>query len=340
MRFGSFAICFLLIDVNVASKDFQLRGLSAPLLQRDHKSFHPYHRKHQKHHGLDSAQLIQHDTSVREKVREEVFHWQDEPRLLKDAIMKYVSPPTSVTQLIQAVESEGERASHSGESTSQHKKSWFLNEAETVQHKMMKSMTSVKESMMFTHSQLIAQAVIWLVFILVVAFFYKRSPKYSLDTGSKPHAAADPVELASWKSEWYQCYQYPEIFFWSCCCPCIRWAHTMDLLEFLDYWPAFVLFFLFMAMNQLTGFVFFVVFLIAVLVFYRQKTRNHFGMENYATCTSVTADCLGYCCCSPCFIAQEAYHVTQATKLGWTKELAAKSEVFSGRLEPSASQEG
>lgn len=339
MWFGSFAICFLLVNVNAASKDFMHREATAPHLQRDHQSFHPYHRKHQKPRGAQSTQLIQHDNSVREKVLEKVFHWHEKPWLLKDAIMKYVRTPTPVSQFIQEVESDRENTSHSGESTSQNQKSWLLNEAQTVYHKIAKPVTNAKDFLVLNQNEIVVSAVIWLVFIFVVAFFYKRSPKYNLDTGSNAHAAVDPVELASWRSEWYQCHHYPEIFFWSCCCPCIRWAHTMDLLQFLDYWPAFVVFFLFVAMNQLTGFFLFSILLTAALVFYRQKTRKHFGMENYATCTGVTTDCVGYCFCSPCFIAQEAYHVTQAAKLGWTKELADKSEPFSGRLKPSASQE-
>jgi len=214
-----------------------------------------------------------------------------------------------------------------------------LKEAEAFHDEWIKPFLSVKNFLIANSAELIVSATLWLTFVVVVAFFYQRSPRYHLDIGSKPHDA-DPVELSSWKSEWYQCYQYPEIFFWACCCPCIRWGHTMDLLQFVDYWPAFFLFFFLAAMNQLTGFVFFGLFLTVILAFYRQKTRKLFGMENYATFPGFLMDFFGYCFCWPCFIAQEANHLTQANKLGWTKELAEKNEMFCGRHEPSASQEG
>lgn len=220
------------------------------------------------------------------------------------------------------------------------KKPWLLKEAETVHDDWIKPVSSIKNFLMANSPEIIVSAVIWLTFALVVAFLYRRSARYDLDMGSKHADSVDPVEFSTWKTEWYQCYQYPEIFFWSCCCPCIRWGHTMDLLQFVDYWPAFFLFFWLAAINQITGFVVFGIFLTVILVYYRQKTRKLFGMENYGTSSGFTMDCLGYCFCWPCFIAQEANHVTQATKLGWTKELAEKTTLFNGRLAPSASQEG
>lgn len=220
------------------------------------------------------------------------------------------------------------------------KKPWLLKKAETVHDDWIKPVSSIKNFLMANQTEIIVSALIWFTFALVVAFLYKRSARYDLDMGSKHADSVDPVEFSTWRTEWYQCYQYPEIFFWSCCCPCIRWGHTMDLLQFVDYWPAFFLFFLLVAMNQITGFVVFGIFLTVILVYYRQKTRKLFGMENYSTSSGLTVDCLGYCFCWPCFIAQEANHVTQATRLGWTKELAEKTTLFNGRLEPSASQEG
>jgi len=219
-------------------------------------------------------------------------------------------------------------------------KPWLLKEANTFHDKWIKPVSSVKNFLLANSAELVVSATIWLTFVMVVAFFYQRSPRYHSDVESKAQDAVDPVELSTWKTEWYQCYKYPEIFFWACCCPCIRWGHTMDLLQFLDYWPAFFLFFWLAAANQFTGFIFFGMFLTVILVFYRQKTRKLFGMENYATCPGFAMDCLGYCFCWPCFIAQEAHHVAQATKLGWTKELAEKPGLFGGRHEPLASQEG
>jgi len=220
----------------------------------------------------------------------------------------------------------------------------ILKDAEAFHDEWIRPVASLKNFVLANWSEVIVSATIWIVFVLVVAFFYKRSARYIPETGNKPldsiESAAIENELSDWNSEWYQCYRYPEIFFWSCCCPCIRWAHTMDLLQFLDYWPAFLVFFLLEIMNQLSALIFFGFFLTMILAFYRQKMRKLFGMENYATCTGLTMDCLGFCFCWPCFLAQEANHITQAAKLGWTKDLAVKTGLFSARLEPPASQEG
>lgn len=307
MQFASFIVCFLCISVNAAGNTRKLRGSTAR-----HDGLAPWLRPRWTcHDGLACHQSFQQGEHHRSRRRLRI-------------------PPPSVLA----------PRTDQGYSRRVEEKPWLLKKAETFHDEWIKPVSSIKNFAVANQAEIIVSALIWLTFILVVAFFYHRSPNYNLDMGSKPLDAVDPVELSTWKSEWYEFYRYPEIFFWSCCCPCIRWAHTMDLLQFMDYWPAFFLFFLLEAMNELTGFVFFGLCLAAVLVFYRQKTRKLFGMENYATCTGFTMDCLGFCFCWPCFIAQEANHVTQATKLGWTKELADKTGLFSGRREPSASQEG
>lgn len=223
-----------------------------------------------------------------------------------------------------------------------------LKEAEALHNEWIRPMTNIKEFAFVNGTELAISAILWITFVLVVSFFYKRSSRYVPPKSSDPskRQPLDSIdakdltgELSEWKSEWYQCYRYPEIFFWSCCCPCIRWAHTMDLLDFVDYWPAFLIFLLLSVLNQLTAFVFFGLILTILLVFYRQKTRQIFGMESQGSCGGVTKDFLGLCLCWPCFIAQEAFHVTEATRLGWTTELATKTGL-GAKFEPSVSQEG
>lgn len=215
-----------------------------------------------------------------------------------------------------------------------------LKQVEALHDDWWLPLASLKNFVLATWIELIISAAIWMTLVLLAAIMYKRSARYSPEVGPKPlDPARTQSDLTEWQSEWYQCYRYPEIFFWSCCCPCVRWAHTMDLLQFLDYWPAFFIFFILEAMNQLTAFILIGVFLTMILVFYRQKTRKLFGIANYGTCTGYTTDCLGLLCCWPCFIAQEAHHVAQAAKLGWTKDLAVRTGLFSARFTSSASME-
>merc|ERR1719359_677044 len=180
--------------------------------------------------------------------------------------------------------------------------------------------------------QFIVSTFLWMVLVIIAASIYKNSSSYIPETGSaRADCATLQKEFSEWQSPWYGCSKYPHLFAWACCCPCIRWAHNMDLLQFLDYWPAFFIFFLLEVVNQVTAFMFIGIFITLLLVFYRQKTRKLFGMSNYGTCTGYTSDCLGFCFCWPCLIAQEAHHITEAAKKGWTKDLAVKTGLFSAR---------
>jgi len=215
-----------------------------------------------------------------------------------------------------------------------------LKDFEDFRKDWMLPFSSLKNILMTNWIEALVSSVLWMSLVVLTAFVYKYSSRYLPEIGAKSlDPSATQNELSEWQSEWYQCYRYPEICFWACCCPCVRWAHTMDLLQFLDFWPAFLIFFCLTALNEMTGFIFFGFFFTMMLVLYRQKMRKLFGMSNYATCTGYTADCLGFCFCSPCLIAQEANHVAQAAKLGWTTDLAVKAGVFSAKYAPDASSE-
>lgn len=106
----------------------------------------------------------------------------------------------------------------------------------------------------------------------------------------------------------------------------------MDMIGFLDYWPAFIIFCMLSVMNQLTAGLFIGVFFTFLLVFYRQKLRGVFDMPGQSTCQGYVEDFLCYCLCSPCAIAQEAAHIKFAAESGWTKDLMAYHGFFSTRL--------
>lgn len=207
-----------------------------------------------------------------------------------------------------------------------------LKKVEDFHYEWLHPIASLNNIVVATWTQVIVTAAVWMSLVVLAAVYYKNSSSYVPEAGFKPYdAGAVQEHFSEWQSSWYQCYRYPGIFAWACCCPCIRWAHTMDLLQFLDFWPAFFLFFLLEMLNQLTAFVFIGVFFTGLLVCYRQKFRKLFGLPHYGTCGGYTMDCLGLCFCWPCFIAQEAHHITQASKQGWTKDLAVKSGPFSAR---------
>lgn len=105
------------------------------------------------------------------------------------------------------------------------------------------------------------------------------------------------------------CFSTPTICMVGCLCPCLQWADTIDRRSissagFLGYWKAFLSFFI---LTVLYGFTRGVAPVLVVLlgVYYRQKLRKSYNIEN-GTAGTVARDCLAWCCCQPCAIIQEA----------------------------------
>lgn len=159
---------------------------------------------------------------------------------------------------------------------------------------------------------------IWIGLVVVAAYNYKFIDNYYPEIGPLPdYPVVARKQLNHWQFAWYECASDADICLWSFCCPWIRWAHTMDLLHLLEYWPAFAIFFMLGVVNQFTGFVLLGVYFTMLLVYYRQKVRKVFGMQNYGTCAGILEDWLCLCFCMPCTIAQEAQHVKFAAEMGY-----------------------
>lgn len=84
----------------------------------------------------------------------------------------------------------------------------------------------------------------------------------------------------------------------------MRWADTLDQQEVLSYWPAFLAMFGLSLLHIYTNAIS-VVFVVMLGVFYRQKLRQRFEIDN-KTPTTVMHDVLAWLCCQPCAIIQEA----------------------------------
>lgn len=100
------------------------------------------------------------------------------------------------------------------------------------------------------------------------------------------------------------CFSEPRICALGCCCPCIRWADTLDRQNLLSYWKAFCLMFVLLVLSTFDyGIAFFAVVTLGVV--FRQRLRSKFQMESY-TLSSVIKDSCVWCWCQPCAIIQEA----------------------------------
>lgn len=111
----------------------------------------------------------------------------------------------------------------------------------------------------------------------------------------------------------FDCFNDMEVCLLSCCCPAIRWAHTMQIMGFFSFWAGFAIFAGLSFISSLMVLGIGLGLCAIVGAYYRQQMRKKFRMDN-GTCTSVVFDLLAYCCCTPCAIAQEAQHVTEARK--------------------------
>mmetsp|Transcript_78018 Transcript_78018/g.129178 ORF Transcript_78018/g.129178 Transcript_78018/m.129178 type:complete len:327 (+) Transcript_78018:57-1037(+) len=121
-------------------------------------------------------------------------------------------------------------------------------------------------------------------------------------------------DLKEWSSGHFDCLSEPAICCASCCCPCIRWADTMDMANIVAFWPAaFVFLFLLVSNFWVPAFM---LINIALLTYGRQMLRKGFGMKEQTTARSLCGDCLYVSFCTPCAITQEARHVEKAAKVG------------------------
>jgi Cys-rich protein (TIGR01571 family) len=180
--------------------------------------------------------------------------------------------------------------------------------------------------------------VLWLIFSILAAFRYKSSAGYVPEVGpALGHSTQLEEELTQWQVEWYGCCTDPFICLWSFCCPCIRWAHTLDLLNFLDYGPAVAIFLMLLIMNCMTSFLLIGIFFTMLLVYYRQKLRKMFGMPRYGTCMGYLEDCMCLCFCMPCVIAQEAQHVHLAAEMGYALPACKRLRAKKGSASPAIS---
>lgn len=114
----------------------------------------------------------------------------------------------------------------------------------------------------------------------------------------------------------FQCHRSPEICLCALVCPGIRWADTMALMGLLKISVGMSAYFFCGLMN---GFVYTSVvygpFTLMLVVYYRQKLRQKFGLD-YATRGTCAIDCLYLLFCPWCAIAQEARVVTQHLQTG------------------------
>lgn len=187
--------------------------------------------------------------------------------------------------------------------------------------------------------QMIVSAVCWIVLVVAVAFFYLRlkelPPPASGDGVAAPEGKPSDASLSHWKDGCGDCFEEPGICLWACCCPAIRWADTVDLSGLVRFWVALAVFLGLSVANAFLGEVLLWAALAVVCAGFRQEMRRKFGMSQSGS--TYVEDCLLYCCCSCCAIAQEARHVEEACRVGHpvvVEALGRRQAEAAGRSSP------
>jgi len=101
---------------------------------------------------------------------------------------------------------------------------------------------------------------------------------------------------------------------WSCCFPCARWADSLQKVGVMSFWPALWLCAVGVLLTEATDGLFLVVVL-AMLVYFRQRFRRTFKMAS-GTFVTVVGDFLSLALCLPCAVAQDARQVEEACAAG------------------------
>lgn len=158
--------------------------------------------------------------------------------------------------------------------------------------------------------QIFISLLIWILLVAAVAYFWHGREVVATD----PDKTAE--EFNDWKFRFCFCFEDPLVCLCACCCPAIRWAETISFVpELLNFWPAFFIFMVLLALARFEVTMFMCVLILALMcTSYRQQLRNRFSMQEGGV--TYLTDCLLYFFCMCCAIAQEARHVDEALKCG------------------------
>lgn len=152
----------------------------------------------------------------------------------------------------------------------------------------------------------LAGSFVYVVAGIAMAFLYNKARKD--DRTKEMFTPAAQTQFAKSPSDFsfsiLSCFADPNLCVLGCCCPCLRWADTMDKSKLMSYWKAFLCFFL---LTALYGFTWGIAPIIVVIlgVSYRQKLRKSYEIES-GTAKSIFFDALAWLFCQPCAIIQEA----------------------------------
>lgn len=167
---------------------------------------------------------------------------------------------------------------------------------------------SAGELVMLSLLFLTAQAVL----VVIMGHLYLEC---AMDVLPEVHQSKRGLDFSKWRSSLLSGWNKDsDICLASCCCPCARWADSLQKVGIMSFWPAMWLTACGLMLTELTYGLCWVP-MIFVLLHFRQQLRRVFKMENqtWAVCVS---DALSLTFCLPCVVAQDARQVEEACAAG------------------------
>jgi len=141
---------------------------------------------------------------------------------------------------------------------------------------------------------------VYIIFGLSVAYcYYQARLKDEKVFMPRPEQGVFP-KTTGFSFNLFSCLNDPKICVMGFCCPCLRWADTVDKQDIMSFGPAFFIMFILSLLSVHTqGIMGVGVVLVGVMA--RHKLRKKYDMNS-----SVMGDCAVWLCCQPCAIIQEA----------------------------------
>lgn len=154
----------------------------------------------------------------------------------------------------------------------------------------------------------VVSVLLWCVLVWAAACFYRHHKRFPQAISSRPEQ-----DFKEWSSGPFDVFQDCSVCCWAVWCPCIRWADNMDMMGFVSFWVALLIFCGVILLNTVPGGI--LLWFVASLLWmsYRQQLRKKFDMP-HSNFSTYAGDWALYCCCWPCTIAQEARHIEEAAR--------------------------
>jgi Cys-rich protein (TIGR01571 family) len=161
-------------------------------------------------------------------------------------------------------------------------------------------------------SSIAFDALIWVALSCAAALCFKKFVKMP---AAADDSLADKASLTKhWSSGPFDCFSDMPICLWSCCCPAVRWAGTMEMVGLMGFWAAFALIISLEVLGMIPVLALVSLLIPFLLTYFRNQIRVAFEMPGANEFGTMCGDCVFVTCCTCCAISQEARHVQLAAE--------------------------